>query len=457
MGRLAQLIRTINPKLGIAFLGVVALLRAAPAAEGPPISFSLSLSVGRSPAALAVADLNRDGRGDLIVANSESDSISLLYGSGPGNFLPALAIGTAAGPNALAVADLNRDFIPDLVVTGGVDDVLMAFHSRRAGGLDTVLELPTGTGPAGVATADFNRDARADLVVTNSFDGTISFFVGTAEGFEPGGSLVSGGGFDSGPLGVATGDLNLDGFADVVVANQMEDTVTVLLGDGTGAFPRVNTFDVDSLPTAARIADATGDNLPDIVAVNEGSDSLTILIGDGQGNISDRLSLDTGFFPESVVVRDLNGDGLADLITADSFSDVVSIFAAESPGQFSPRIIFPVGRSPFDVTVGDFNHDGRPDLATANLDDDTVSILLNTTPYSVLHGDVDADGNVDEVDLDVLPAEMFDGDGDLAELLAEGQRRSAPTADANGDGFLTVADMIEAQIQIGRSRVRERD
>lgn len=445
-----------NPRLGgVVSLALVLLWVMRAGADGPPISFSLSLAVGRSPAAVVVTDLNRDGLCDVAVANSDSDSISVLFGSGRGNFLPAVGFPVAAGPNAISSADLNHDLRPDLVVSSGIDDVVMTLYSASPLRVDPGLEFPTGTSPSGLTMPDLDADGRADLVVTNSFDGTISLFHGEADGsFVSLGDLVTGGGFDSGPLGVASGDFNGDRHLDVVVANQMEDTVTVFIGDGTGSFPEVRTFDSDALPTAARIGDVTGDGISDIVTSNEGSDTVVVLIGDGVGGIARRVSLDTGGFPESVELRDLNGDGLPEIISADSFSDVVSIFPSRGGGEFGERVAFPVGRSPFDVAVGDFNGDGRPDLVTANLDDDTVSILLNTTPYVVPHGDVNGDLLVDAADVDAWMAETFDGDSDLVVQADHGLTTSAPTADANLDGFISVADLLGVEREIARGRAR---
>lgn len=454
LGLIAHFARTFNPLSGLAWLAwFLALAVPDACAEGPPISFVLSLAVGRSPIAVVVTDFNRDGRADIAVANSESDSLSVLFGSGAGSFLPAVRVLTAAGPNALGAADLDRDLLPDLVVSNGVDDVIQSFVTRPASRFEKTFEMPSGTGPSGLTTPDLDRDGVPDLVITNSFDGTISVFLGESSGtYQALGDLITGSGIDSGPLGVATGDFDRDGQADVVVANQLEDSVTVFFGDGTGAFPEVRTFEVDALPTAARFGDVTGDSLADIVVVNEGSDTVVILMGDGMGEVVDRRTLDTGGFPESVALRDLNGDGLADVITADSFSDVISVFASNGDGEFQDRVVFPVGRSPFDIGVGDFNADGRPDLVTANLDDDTVSILLNTTPYTPAHGDADGDALVDGADLEALLRELFDGDGDLAASVDRGSYRSAPSADGNLDGFITAADLLAVSLTSGRSR-----
>jgi hypothetical protein len=402
-----------------------------------------------------ITDLNRDGQPDLAVANNESDSVSLLYGSGPANFAPAIAFPVNAGPLALSTVDINTDLRPDLLVCSGIDDLLTPMIAVAPIGIERGVEFATGTGPSGIATPDLDGDGRADLVVTNSFDGTISVFLGEANGmFAPLADLVTGGGFDSGPLGIAWGDFSGDHHADVVVANQMEDTVTVFSGDGTGAFDDVRTFDADSLPTTARVAELTGDGVPDLVVVNEGSDTAVVLIGDGAGGIRDRITLETGGFPESVAVRDLNGDGLPEIVTADSFSDVVSVFRARGAGAFDERIAFPVGRSPFDVVIGDFNRDGRPDVATANLDDDTVSILLNTTAYEAARGDFDGDNLVDQRDVVACMDEMFDGDGDLSLQVERGLKSSGPASDANGDGFVSVSDLLAQAAEISRRGLR---
>ncbi len=134
------------------------------------------------------------------------------------------------------------------------------------------------------------------------------------------------------PFGVAVGDFNSDGFADLAVTNLDDNTVSILLGDGHGTFTQ-----------------ATGSP----IAV---------------GNV-----------PRSVSVGDFNGDGIADLAVTDSNDNKVRILLGNGIGSFTQAPWSPVavGGRPYGVSVGDFNGDGIADLAVANLVSDTVNILLN--------------------------------------------------------------------------------
>jgi hypothetical protein len=131
---------------------------------------------------------------------------------------------------------------------------------------------------------------------------------------------------------VAVGDFNRDGIPDLAVANSGDDTVSVLLGNGTGAFSA-----------------AAGSPVP---------------VGDG---------------PISVAVGDFNRDGIPDLAVANSGDDTVSVLLGHGTGAFSAAAgsPVPVGDGPISVAVGDFNRDGISDLAVSNLIGDTVSVLLN--------------------------------------------------------------------------------
>ncbi len=445
MGKLAHSNRKYNPKCAV--LHAVCAFWVSwgygqACALGPPIAFTQTLAAGEGPIAIAVTELNRDGTPDLCVANNEEATISVLLGRGRGAFATAFAVPTGDGPTGLASGDFDRDNFFDVAVAEGFADTVGVFRTRRAGAMDRVATLVTGAAPAGIACADLDGDGRLDLVTANSFDGTVSVFLGTGTSFAPLGDFVTGRDADSGPVGLTIGDFNGDRIPDLAVVNKLEDSVSVLEGDGAGSFPVTWTVEVASSPSAVRVGDVTGDGHADLVIASEGDDEVVILSGDGTGGVGERIALETGGLPESIALADFNGDRLVDIATADSFSDVVSVFAALGHGAFAARAVFPVGRSPFDLTVGDLNGDGRPDIAAANFDDGNVTVLLNTTPFAVLPGDVDGDAVLSLQDLAALLGELFDGDGDLAAMAARGLVAAWPGVDGARDGFVTAADVV---------------
>jgi hypothetical protein len=197
------------------------------------------IPVGTSPATLVAADLNKDGKVDLIVANSEgganfAGSLMVLQGVGNGVFVPQPEIESATfdNPLAIAAADLNRDGFPDVVVVnndiGAPLSVLigngnLTFHDALA------LDLSADSIPAGVVVADLNGDGIPDIAACASLPDGVSAFVGLGNG-----TFAAPQNFattpDSTPSGITTGDFNKDGKVDLATANDMQNgTVSVLV------------------------------------------------------------------------------------------------------------------------------------------------------------------------------------------------------------------------------------
>ncbi len=175
---------------------------------------------------------------------------------------------------------------------------------------------------------------------------------------------------------------------DLAVANSGDDNVTILLGDGVGAFtePTGSPFAAGTGPLSVAAGDFDGDGVLDLAVANNGSDNVSVLLGVGDGTFGAAVNFGAGAAPSSVVLADLDRDGKLDLAVANSGDDDVTILFGDGAGAF-PATLATIFGSPFDVglnpralAAGDFDGDGRPDLAAANQDSDNVSILLNTAP-----------------------------------------------------------------------------
>jgi hypothetical protein len=143
-------------------------------------------ATGSVSLSLAVADVNNDGRLDLVVANRAlvtpttsfgNDGVSVLLGDGAGNFTRAPDLEAGAQPAFVAVADFNRDHRPDLAVANLGSDTVAIFAGAGDGTFARAPDVSTGHGPAAIATGRFNGDTRRDLAVTNRNDGTVSVFL----------------------------------------------------------------------------------------------------------------------------------------------------------------------------------------------------------------------------------------------------------------------------------------
>ncbi len=253
---------------------------------------------GTSPVAIATGDFKGDGKLDLAVVNKGSNTVSLLLGKGDGTFTEATGSPITVGqsPVAIASGDFNADGHPDLAVVNQTAGTVSIFLNKGdgSGTFNTGQVLTAGSGPIAVTAADFNADGHPDLAVVNQTAGTVSIFLNKGDGsgaFGPKTDFATG----ASPVSVATGDFNVDGRTDLVIANQTDNTVSVLLGNGNGQF-------------------------------------------------SPRFDLAIGRSPSAVVAGDFNGDGRTDLATANQADNTVSVIlntAAFVPPGGAPQIAYP--------------------------------------------------------------------------------------------------------------------
>lgn len=269
------------------------------------------------------------------------------------------------------------------------------------------LEVSAGAGPWSVAIGDFNRDGKQDIAIVNFFADSVSVLLGDGTGgFSPATNLPVG----DIPVSVAVADLNGDGKEDIAVANVLSNEVSVLLGDGAGNFGAATNFHVSSNPDAIAVADLNGDGKQDIVTANATS-SVSVLLGDGTGNFAAATNFAVGIDPLSMVIGDFNDDGYQDIAVANWGSNTVSLLRGDGSGNFSSAVDFAVGDAPLALAMGDFNHDGKQDLAVANRFSNNIAILsgdgaggfslimfdldLHSDPNWVVVGDFNGDGNPD--------------------------------------------------------------
>lgn len=256
---------------------------------------------------------------------------------------------------------------------------------------------------------------------------------------------------------VALGDINGDGYLDVVTGND-DDDVSVFLGHGDGTFAKHIVYRAGTNPRVV-LGDVNADGNLDIVTANEGSNDVSILLGNGNGTFASETTCDVGSSPVSVTVGDLDGNGLLDIVTANRDSDSVSVLVGNGDGTFAQHVSYTVGSKPTSVTLGDFNNDGRLDIVTVDSDrpkawvlfgqgDGTLAppiTLVEGLSYAVTTGDVNGDGWLDLVTADYFADQvsirLSNGDGTFAEQTAysvEYFPTSVAMGDVNGDGRLDV-------------------
>jgi len=360
------------------------------AAAGSPVA------AGSSPGSVVVGDLNGDGKTDLAIANFGSNNVTVLFGNGSGGFTPAsgcpFTVGTA--PTSIAIGDFNGDGIPDLAVVNSGDNTVSLMLGNGSGGFTVKLgpiHLPkvhrlvaTGGYPQSIKVADFNGDGNADLAVADYGGGDVTVLLGNgAAAFTP----SAGSPFPAGtnPFSLTVADFNGDGHADIAVANQGSNNVTLLLGDGTGGFTQAagSPFVVDNHPNSVATGDFNGDGKPDLAIANKADNTVTVLLGNGSGGFTAAAGspFASGMGPFSIAVGDMNGDGKLDLVVAGATNGDVTVLLGNGSGGFAAETgsPFQAGLTSVSVAIGDFNGDGRADVAVANLGSNNVTILLGNS------------------------------------------------------------------------------
>ena len=331
-------------------------------------------TVGNLAYNLAVGDFNRDGNLDLVSADREAGTVSVLLGNGNGTFQKATSYEVGPWPVAVAVADFNRDGKPDIVTANSDDRTISVLLGNGDGTFRPAKTYTSGLEPTFVAVGDFNCDGAPDLAVANSGEGTVSILLGNGDGTFR--AAVKYGGFVN-PDAVQVGDFNVDDKLDLVVANSGSASVGMLLGNGDGTFQSAINSAAGDSPSSIAVADLNGDGKPDLVIANRDTNALSVLLGKGDGTFLTPVSYNVTYYPRPVIIGDFDGDGKLDLAVVNGFVGTVSILFGNGDGTFQRPTSFSAGVNPSSLVAGDFNGDGRLDLALTNFAGPaTVSVLL---------------------------------------------------------------------------------
>jgi len=350
----------------------------------PPADFAHAVGYsagGFSPVSVAVADLNGDGKLDIVIANQCVDNtcatgtVGVLLGNGDGTFQAVVTYASGGNkPAALTVADVNKDGKPDVLVvnacvssTNCSDGLLGMLLGNGDGSLQGVVTYSTGGSAYGVGTGDANHDGKLDAIV-GTVNGVASL-IGNGDGTfkSPIHSVAGGYGY------LVVADFNGDGIPDAAVDLQpgssrnprVNGQIGVLFGNGDGTFN--GPFGIDSggfFPQGLALADMDRDGHVDILVanklghVNETAGSVVIFYSNGRGGFTTNFPLSIGGTTAAVLAGgDLNGDGVPDVAVSEG-----NLTTVITNGQVRHHDAL---GGPTVIAIADLNGDGQADLVAA--------------------------------------------------------------------------------------------
>jgi FG-GAP-like repeat/FG-GAP repeat len=307
-------------------------------------------AAGGAPTSVAVGDFNGDGKLDIAVLYGSSNAVvSVLLGKGDGTFRPFITTTAGPGGDSIAVGDFNGDGKLDIAIsdnlelTEGVDILL----GNGNGTFQAPVTYATANDPRMVVVADFNGDGKLDLATINSGSQTVSLLLGTGTGMF--GSHADFATKQPGCVSLAAGDLRNNGKVDVVAGCLELGEVVVLLGSGTGSFATAKAYAVPDGAEIVTLGDFTGNGKLDVAVTNgQSTGVVSVLAGSGSGTLKAAVPFATNFGPIGVGAADFNGDGKLDLVTADSGSPFgaaigdISVLLSNGTSLFAKRTDYSV-------------------------------------------------------------------------------------------------------------------
>jgi hypothetical protein len=376
-----------------------------------------NLSVGDGPLKTIIADLDGDGKPDLIEANAYAHNISIFRNiAAPGtlngsSFAPRVdfpVLGGTDSPRCIAVADVDGDGKLDILVGDQASSSVLVYRNLATPGELTVgsfaapVSFAAGSYPHGLRVADLNGDGLPEILVANYSGNSISILQNqgsagslTTNSFAPQFVLATG----PNPTDIAVADFNGDGRPDLVTTAFGGTQLSVfrnVAGAGTAVS---NWFTLDTtlpaLPGSLEfaVADMDGDAKSDLIVASVHGNAVSVYrnLADAgafhAGSFAARVDFGTPGWAHNVNVADFNGDGKSDLAVTGELSSYMAVFQNQStPGSFTAsslaaRVDYATGWNAWGVAAGDLDGDDRADIVFANTYDDTLTFYRNQMAF----------------------------------------------------------------------------
>lgn len=441
-----------------------------PFGTGIPANFfapKVDFTTGTNPRSVVIGDIDGDGKSDLVVVNGNSNTIAVLHNISvtgvidASSFAPKVDFASGTFSAHADIADVDNDGKLDIIVINS-NNISILRNTSISGTINAAsfaakvdFDL-VFTGPVFIAIGDLDRDGKADLVAANAGSASVSVLRNTstpgiinATSFAPKVNFTTG----TTPYSVSIADVDGDLKPELVIANAgvaansvsvLRNTSTPGIINATSFAPKVD-FTAGNAPRSVIISDLDNDGKPDLAIANSSpsSTTLSVLRNTSMLGIIDassfaaKVDLTTATSPQAVDIGDLDGDGKPDIVNVNVISNSFSAFRNNTtPGtidntSFASKVDFTTGNGPVSISVGDLDGDGIPEVVSANGTGSSVSVfqidltaipvtLVNTRAYRKNAGVMIEWTSLDEVNIQSYVVErsqkgqQFDKIGNIA-------------------------------------------
>ena len=360
----------------------------------PRVDFTAA-ATSPNPTSIASTDIDGDGKADMVVVNYSSARISFFRNTGTAGsvaFASRIDSTTGSAPNEVTVGDLDGDGKPDVAVVNMSSNSVSVYRNTSTSGTISFAsraDVTTGMFPRNIHIADIDGDGRPDIVTSDASSSELSVLRNTSTpgtpSFAPRVAIASGQ-----PSYLDVGDLDGDGKPDIVVGNtDGSNTIALHLNastPGTISFATRVSLVTAGIPYGVVIGDMDGDGKADIAVAQNSVNTLSLFrnAGTGTGAFSfaarQDVALSTGGY--GIAMGDMDGDGMPDLVLG-SGTYVMVLKNQSTPGtlSFGSDVDLPSMAAPVQIAPGDYDGDGRQDIACANWQHMTFSVFrFNPAP-----------------------------------------------------------------------------